>query len=71
MYPNVYSSNLEDIDVWVNASRELITEYAKKHFEIGDDRWYYHIETSVDGVPVELHFFDEGIGMKQIIASGE
>ena len=57
MYPNVYSRNPGDIDVWVNASREQITEYAKKHFEIGDDIRYHHIETSVDGVPVELHFF--------------
>ena len=57
MYPNAYSRNPGDIDVWVNASREQITEYAKKHFEIGDDIRYQHIETSVDGVPVELHFF--------------
>ena len=46
-----------DIDVWVNASREQITEYAKKHFMIGDDIRYHHLETSLDGVPVELHFF--------------
>ena len=57
MYPNPYSRTPGDIDVWVNASREQITEYAKKHFEIGDDIRYHHIETSVDGVPVELHFF--------------
>ena len=57
MYPNAYSRNPGDIDVWVNASREQITEYAKKHFELGDDTRYQHIETSVDGVPVELHFF--------------
>ena len=57
MYPNAYSRNPGDIDVWVNASREQISEYAKKHFEIGDDIRYHHIETSVDGVPVELHFF--------------
>lgn len=57
MYPNAYSRNPGDIDVWVNASREQITEYAMKHFEIGDDIRYHHIETSVDGVPVELHFF--------------
>ena len=57
MYPNAYSRNPGDIDVWMNASREHITEYAKKHFEIGDDIRYHHIETSVDGVPVELHFF--------------
>ena len=56
MYPNAYSRNPVDIDVWVNASREQITEYAKKHFEIGDDIRYHHIETSVDGVLVELHF---------------
>ena len=55
MYPNPYSRTPGDIDVWVNASREDITEYAKKHFEIGDDIRYQHIETSVDGVPVELH----------------
>ena len=57
MYPNPYSRNPGDIDVWVNASREQITKYAKKHFMIGDDIRYHHIETSVDGVPVELHFF--------------
>ena len=57
MYPNAYSRNPGDIDVWVNASCEQITEYAKKHFKLGDDIRYQHIETSVDGVPVELHFF--------------
>ena len=57
MYPNAYSRNPGDIDVWVNASREQITEYAKKHFKLGDDIRYQHIETSVDGVPVELHIF--------------
>ena len=57
MYPNPYSRTPGDIDVWVNASREQITEYAKKHFEIGDDIRFHHLETSVDGVPVELHFF--------------
>ena len=57
MFPNAYSRNPGDIDVWVNASREQITEYAKKHFKLGDDIRYQHIETSVDGVPVELHFF--------------
>ena len=57
MYLNVYSRNPGDIDVWVNASREQITEYAKKHLEICDDIRFHHIETSVDGVPVELHFF--------------
>ena len=57
MYPNPYSRNPGDIDVWVNASREQITVYAKKHFKLGDDIRYQHIETFVDGVPVELHFF--------------
>ena len=57
MYPNPYSRTSGDIDVWVNASREQITEYAKKHFEIGDDMRYHHLEMSLDGVPVELHFF--------------
>ena len=57
MYPNPYSRTPGDIDVWVNASRKDITEYAKKHFEIGDDIRYHHLETSSDGVPVELHFF--------------
>ena len=57
MYPNPYSRTPGDIDVWVNASREEITEYAKKHFKLGDDIRYQHVETSVDGVPVELHFF--------------
>lgn len=57
MYPNAYSRNPGDIDVWVNASREQITEYAKKHFVIGDDIRLQHLETSLNGVPVELHFF--------------
>ena len=57
MYPNAYSRTPGDIDVWVNASREQITEYAKKHFNLGDDIRYHHLETSLDGVPVELHFF--------------
>lgn len=57
MYPNPYSRTPGDIDVWVNASREDIAEYAKTHFEIGDDIRFHHLETSVDGVPVELHFF--------------
>ena len=57
MYPNPYSRNPGDIDVWVNASRERITEYAKCHFKIEDDIRYHHLETSLDGVPVELHFF--------------
>lgn len=57
MYPNPYSRTPGDIDVWMNASREDITEYAKTHFEIGDDIRFHHLETSFDGVPVELHFF--------------
>ena len=57
MYPNPYSRTPGDIDVWVNASREYLTEYAKCHFKLEDDIRFHHIETSVDGVPVELHFF--------------
>ena len=57
MYPNPYSRTPGDIDVWVHASREDITDYAKTHFEIGDDIRFHHLETSFDGVPVELHFF--------------
>ena len=57
MYSNAYSRNPGDIDVWVNASREQITEYAKTHFEIGNDIRFQHLETSLNGVPVELHFF--------------
>ena len=57
IYPNAYSRNPGDIDVWVNASRERIMEYAQKKFELGDDIRLQHLETSLDGVPVELHFF--------------
>ena len=57
MYPNPYSRTPGDIDVWIDASRERIMEYAQKKFELEDDIRYQHIETSVDGVPVELHFF--------------
>ena len=57
MYPNVYSRNPGDIDVWVNANRKIIMEYASKKFELEDDIRLQHVETAVDGVPVELHFF--------------
>ena len=57
MYPNPHSRTPGDIDVWVNASREEITEYGKKHFCLSDDIRFHHLETSLDGVPVELHFF--------------
>lgn len=57
MYPNPYSRTPGDIDVWLNASRERIMEYAQKKFELGDDIRLQHLETSLDGVPVELHFF--------------
>ena len=56
MYPNPYSRNPGDIDVWVNASRERITEYARGHFSLEDDMRYHHLETKLDGVPIELHF---------------
>ena len=57
MYSNPYSRTPGDIDVWVNASREDITEYAKTHFKLEDDIRFHHLETTMDGVPVELHFF--------------
>ena len=57
MYPNPYSRNPGDIDVWIHASRERIMEYTQKKFELEDDIRLQHLETSLDGVPVELHFF--------------
>ena len=57
MYSNPYSRTSGDIDVWIDASRERIMEYASKKFELGDDIRLQHLETSLDGVPVELHFF--------------
>ncbi|MQN89647.1 nucleotidyltransferase family protein [Prevotella copri] len=57
MYPNPYSRTPGDIDVWLNASREYLTEYAKRHFNLEDDIRFHHLETTMDGVPVELHFF--------------
>ena len=56
MYPNPYSRTPGDVDVWVNASREYLTEYAKCHFKLEDDIRFHHLETTMDGVPVELHF---------------
>ena len=56
-YPNPYSRTPGDIDVWIDASRERIMEYAQKKFEQEDDIRLQHLETSLDGVPVELHFF--------------
>ena len=57
MYPNPYSRTPGDIDVWIDASRERSMEYAQKKFELGDNIRLQHLETSLDGVPVELHFF--------------
>ena len=57
MYPNPYSRTPGDIDVWIDASRERIMEYAQKKFELEDDIRLQHLETSLDGVSVELHFF--------------
>ena len=57
MYSNPYSRTPGDIDVWIYANRERIMEYALKKFELGDDIRLQHIETSLDDVPVELHFF--------------
>ena len=57
MYPNPYSRTPGDIDVWIDASRERIMEYAQKKFELGDDIRLQHLETSLNGVPIELHFF--------------
>ena len=57
MYSNPYSRTPGDIDVWIDASRERIMEHAQKKFELGDDIRLQHLETSLDGVPVELHFF--------------
>ena len=57
MYPNPYSRTPGDIDVWVNANRKIIMEYASKKFKLEDDIRLQHVETAVDGVPVELHFF--------------
>ena len=57
MYSNPYSRTPGDIDVWVNASRERIMEYARKKYELENDIRLQHLETSLNGVPVELHFF--------------
>ena len=56
MYGNPYLRNPGDVDVWVNASREVIMEYGRRNFELEDDIRYQHLETTMDGVPVELHF---------------
>ena len=57
MYQNPYSRTPGDVDVWVNANRKIIMEYASKKFELGDDIRLQHVETAMAGVPVELHFF--------------
>ena len=47
MYPNPYSRTPGDIDVWIDASRDRIMEYAQKKFELGDDIRLQHLETSL------------------------
>ncbi len=56
MYGNPYLRNPGDVEVWVNASREVIMEYGRSNFDLEDDIRYQHLETTMDGVPVELHF---------------
>ena len=56
MYPEPYSRTPGDIDVWINAERSSVTEYAKEHFVVGNNIRYLHLETTVNSVPVELHF---------------
>jgi hypothetical protein len=56
MYPDPYSRTPGDIDVWLQGSREEITEYACKNFIIKKDLRYHHLETTVEDIPVELHF---------------
>ena len=56
MYDNPYSPNPGDVDVWLNAPREVIMEYGRRNFDLEDGIRYQHLETTVDGVPVELHF---------------
>ena len=48
MYPNPYSRTPGDIDVWIDASRERIMEYAQKKFELEDDIRLQHLETSLE-----------------------
>ena len=57
IYQNPYSRTPGDVDVWVNANRKIIMEYASKKFELEDDIRLQHVETAMDGDPVELHFF--------------
>ena len=57
MYQNPCSRTPGDIDVWIHANRERIMEYARKKFELEDDIRLQHLETLLNGVPVELHFF--------------
>ena len=57
MYPNPNFRIPGDVDVWVNANRKIIMEYASKKFELEDGIRLQHVETAMDGVPVELHFF--------------
>lgn len=56
MYPNPYSRTPGDIDIWLQGSRDDITEYACKNFNIKKEFRYHHLETTVEDIPVELHF---------------
>ena len=61
MYPNPYSRTPGDIDVWIDASRERIMEYAQKKFALAVDVRLQHLETSLDGVPVDCRNGFEGM----------
>ena len=56
MYQNPYSRTSGDIDVWVNDSRERIAAFAREHYGWKGEMHYHHLETTLNGVSVELHF---------------
>lgn len=57
MYDMPYSRMPGDIDIWINANRKQIMDYASNNFECGKLR-FNHIELEIEkGIPVEVHFF--------------
>ncbi len=56
LYPRPELRHGGDFDLWIDAPRKDIVEFAKKYGQVGD-MLYHHVDAGkIEGVEVELHF---------------
>lgn len=56
IYPSPFSRMPGDIDIWVNASRPAIMQYATEQYGVEGETSEQHCHCTVDDVTVEFHF---------------